>query len=69
MSNIGQPKATNTRFTTRHRHGGYLLFADGHVSWFAWTQVQGIPDPVTHNIQNINRPDSHVIWNPFGAVQ
>jgi len=68
-SNIGQPKATNTRFTTRHRHGGFLLFADGHVSWFAWTEVQGLVDPVLKNVTNINRPDNHVIWNPFGAVQ
>jgi len=67
-SNIGQTKATNTRFTTRHRHGGNLLFADGHVSWFAWTQVQPII-PVTLIPTDINRPDSHVIWNPFGPVQ
>jgi len=68
-SNIGQPKACSTRFTTRHRHGGMLLFADGHVAWFAWTQVQGIPNPQDLNIINdINRPDNHVIWNPYGAV-
>jgi prepilin-type processing-associated H-X9-DG protein/prepilin-type N-terminal cleavage/methylation domain-containing protein len=68
MSNIGQPKATNTRFTTRHRHGGNLLFADGHVSWFAWTQVQGLIDPLTNTVTNINRPDNHVIWDPYGPV-
>jgi prepilin-type N-terminal cleavage/methylation domain-containing protein/prepilin-type processing-associated H-X9-DG protein len=68
-SNIGQPKATNTRFTTRHRHGGNLLFADGHVSWFAWPEVQGIPDPSNNQVTNINRPDKHVIWNPFGPVK
>ena len=68
VSNIGQAKACNTRFTTRHRHGGFLLFADGHVAWFAWTQVQGIPDPQTHKVQDINRPDNHVIWCPYGAV-
>ena len=67
-SNIGQPKATNTRFTTRHRHGGNLLFADGHVAWFEWTQVQPII-PITLIPTDINRPDSHVIWNPFGPVQ
>jgi prepilin-type processing-associated H-X9-DG protein/prepilin-type N-terminal cleavage/methylation domain-containing protein len=68
-STMGQPKATNTRFTTRHRHGGNLLFADGHVSWYAWTQVQGIVNPSTLSVNNINRPDNHVIWNPFGPVQ
>jgi prepilin-type N-terminal cleavage/methylation domain-containing protein/prepilin-type processing-associated H-X9-DG protein len=68
-SNIAQSKATYTRFTTRHRHGGFLLFADGHVSWFAWTQVAGIPNVLdNNNIPNINRPDNNVIWNPYGAV-
>jgi prepilin-type N-terminal cleavage/methylation domain-containing protein/prepilin-type processing-associated H-X9-DG protein len=67
--NMGQPKATWTRFTTRHRHGGMLLFADGHVSWYAWSQVCGLPDPSNpSSIPNINRPDNHVIWCPFGAV-
>jgi prepilin-type processing-associated H-X9-DG protein len=69
-NNIGQPKACNTRFTTRHRHGGYLLFADGHVAWFAWTQAQGLLDPTNPGtVSDINRPDSHVIWSPYGAVQ
>ena len=73
-SNIGQPKACNTRFTTQHRHGGFLLFADGHVDWFAWTQVQPLinaaylSNPDLPANQSINRPDNHVIWNPFGAV-
>ncbi len=67
-SNIGQTKATYSRFTTIHRHGGFLLFADGHVGWFAWTQVQ----PLTNQSDNpdviptINRPDSGVIWCPYG---
>jgi prepilin-type processing-associated H-X9-DG protein len=69
QSNIGQPKAWGSRFTTRHRHGGMLLFADGHVAWFAWTQVQGLVDPQDPSIiPDINRPDNHVIWNPYGAV-
>jgi prepilin-type N-terminal cleavage/methylation domain-containing protein len=68
-SNIGQSKACNTRFTTRHRHGGFLLFADGHVAWFAWTQVQGLIDPMQHKVLDINRPDNHVIWCPYGAVE
>ncbi len=37
---LGQSKADWTRFTTRHHGGGDLLFADGHVAWFKWTQVQ-----------------------------
>jgi len=71
-SNMGQPKATWSRFTTRHRHGGMLLFADGHVAWFAWTQVyasSALWNPTnTSSVTNINRPDNHVIWCPFGAV-
>ncbi|MBV8780184.1 MAG: DUF1559 domain-containing protein [Phycisphaerae bacterium] len=39
-NNIGQSKANWKRFTTRHNHGGNLLFADGHVAWFAWTDAQ-----------------------------
>jgi prepilin-type processing-associated H-X9-DG protein/prepilin-type N-terminal cleavage/methylation domain-containing protein len=69
IGNIGQMKATDTRFTTRHRHGGNILFADGHVSWFAWTQVQGLVDPIQRKVLNLNRPDQHVIWSPFGPVQ
>jgi prepilin-type processing-associated H-X9-DG protein/prepilin-type N-terminal cleavage/methylation domain-containing protein len=69
VNDMGQPKACNTRFTTRHRQGGNLLFADGHVAWFAWSQVQGLVDPLTNKVLNINRPDNHVIWDPYGAVQ
>lgn len=69
QGNIGQAKATHTRFTTIHRHGGFLLFADGHVGWFAWTQVQPLLDMEDPDvIPNINRPDNDVIWCPFGAV-
>jgi len=40
LSNIGQAKADWRRFTTRHNHGGNLLFADGHVAEFGWLEVQ-----------------------------
>jgi prepilin-type N-terminal cleavage/methylation domain-containing protein/prepilin-type processing-associated H-X9-DG protein len=68
--NIGQTKATGTRFAARHRKGGFLLFADGHVSWFAWTQVQGI---IRNNngqgqLYDINRQDQNVIWCPYGPT-
>jgi prepilin-type N-terminal cleavage/methylation domain-containing protein/prepilin-type processing-associated H-X9-DG protein len=68
MNNIGQEKAYGVRFAARHRHGGMLLFADGHVAWFAWTQVQGIVDPTHASVIPINRPDNNVIWCPFGTV-
>jgi prepilin-type N-terminal cleavage/methylation domain-containing protein/prepilin-type processing-associated H-X9-DG protein len=66
--NVGQTKATWTRFAARHRKGGYLLFADGHVAWFAWTQAAGPRNPVSGHIDNINRPDSGIIWCPFGQT-
>jgi prepilin-type N-terminal cleavage/methylation domain-containing protein/prepilin-type processing-associated H-X9-DG protein len=67
-NNIGQPKANWKRFTTRHRGGGFLLFADGHVAWFGWGDVQPIVDPF--NPQNIdgNRPTDGLIWNPLTGV-
>ena len=37
-TNVAQSKADWTRFTTRHNHGGHLLFGDGHVDRFAWTR-------------------------------
>jgi len=40
LNNIGQSKSNWKRFTTRHRAGGHLLFADGHVSWYSWQSVQ-----------------------------
>jgi prepilin-type N-terminal cleavage/methylation domain-containing protein/prepilin-type processing-associated H-X9-DG protein len=68
MNNIAQTKAFASRFGAKHRHGGMILFADGHVAWFAWTQVQGIVDITHPSIIPINRPDNNVIWCPFGTV-
>ena len=67
-SNIAQPKACWTRFTTRHRNGGYLLFADGHVSWFGWNQIQPQVSTTNTNAQDANRPGLGVIWNPLSGV-
>jgi prepilin-type N-terminal cleavage/methylation domain-containing protein/prepilin-type processing-associated H-X9-DG protein len=67
-TNIGQMKACWTRFTTRHRGGGFLMFADGHVAWFGWGQIQTQIDAANPNLQNANRPGLGVIWNPKSAV-
>jgi prepilin-type N-terminal cleavage/methylation domain-containing protein/prepilin-type processing-associated H-X9-DG protein len=68
-NNIGQPKADWTRFTTRHRGGGMLLFADGHADWFSWSQVQPFaPDPTHPQILTANKPNMGLIWNPLGPV-
>jgi prepilin-type processing-associated H-X9-DG protein len=69
LKDVSQLKAKWNRFTTRHRKGGYLLFADGHVAWFSWLQIQPIQ---VHNSQGYvttaNQPDQGLIWNPLGPV-
>jgi prepilin-type N-terminal cleavage/methylation domain-containing protein/prepilin-type processing-associated H-X9-DG protein len=67
-NNVGQLKANWKRFTTRHRKGGYLLFADGHVAWFSWQQVQPPPNPLNPGLINANQPNMGLIWNPMGGV-
>jgi prepilin-type N-terminal cleavage/methylation domain-containing protein/prepilin-type processing-associated H-X9-DG protein len=71
-SNIAQSKADWRRFTTRHRHGGHLLFADGHVDWFSWTQVQIQPDQMPNNVykkllSDANQP-GFIRWSALGPV-
>jgi prepilin-type processing-associated H-X9-DG protein/prepilin-type N-terminal cleavage/methylation domain-containing protein len=71
LSNIGQSKADWRRFTTRHRHGGNLLFADGHVAWFSWLDVQ-FPASSLASGYSANRSDANqpgfVIWSAIGPV-
>ena len=61
---IGEPKACWTRFTTRHRHGGFLCFADGHVGWLAWTEVQGTNQATETDWNNPGK----CIWNPLNPT-
>jgi len=68
-NNIGQIKASWTRFTSRHRKGGYLLFADGHVAWYSWADVYYPFTSAAPGAQwNANQPDKGLIWNPMDAV-
>jgi prepilin-type processing-associated H-X9-DG protein len=56
-------KADRKRFSARHRKGGYLLFADGHVAWFPNVEMQ-IGRPETDAIgpyTTYNQPGK-VIW-------
>ncbi|MGA3066244.1 MAG: DUF1559 domain-containing protein [Tepidisphaeraceae bacterium] len=39
-TNVWQAKADWTRFAVAHNGGGNILFADGHVAWYKWSQVQ-----------------------------
>jgi prepilin-type processing-associated H-X9-DG protein len=66
--NIGQPKANWKRFTTRHRGGGFLLFADGHVSWYSWKDVQAPINQSNPSSIDANQPGFGLIWNPRTGV-
>jgi prepilin-type processing-associated H-X9-DG protein len=70
IDNIAQPKADWTRFAARHRGGGYILFADGHVAWWSWQDVQAvnIAQPNSPPVMSANQPVKGIIWNPLGPV-
>ena len=59
---LARVKADWQRFTTRHRKGGFLAFADGHVAWFALKDV--LTPSRTGSNGNWNRPGSF-IWSVF----
>jgi prepilin-type N-terminal cleavage/methylation domain-containing protein/prepilin-type processing-associated H-X9-DG protein len=71
LSNIGQTKADWRRFTTRHNHGGNLLFADGHVAQFGWLDVQfplsSVGSGYNSNTADANQP-GFVLWSAIGPV-
>jgi prepilin-type N-terminal cleavage/methylation domain-containing protein/prepilin-type processing-associated H-X9-DG protein len=64
---IARGKTTWTRFTGRHRGGGYLLFCDGHVDYF--TSKALCPGGNSNNAAPTNNPaynlPNSVIWDPF----
>jgi prepilin-type N-terminal cleavage/methylation domain-containing protein/prepilin-type processing-associated H-X9-DG protein len=72
VNKLGQSKADFRRFTTRHRGGGFLLFADGHVNWFKWTQVQIQPAEMPGGTYNANTSDANhagvLRWSCLGPV-
>ncbi len=71
---ISTLKSNWSNFAARHNGGGNILFADGHVAFYQWTDVQlnakptpvpgSKPSPEYGDIYNANRPD--VIWCPWG---
>jgi prepilin-type processing-associated H-X9-DG protein len=71
---LARGKTTFTRFSARHRQGGNLLFADGHVGWFKWYDLQPT-NPIyliPGTFQNIWSPQNaasnipnKVLWDPF----
>jgi len=56
------------RFAARHRAGGHICFADGHVAWFsnveATTNREGSRDPSSGGDWNTN----DLVWDPFGPA-
>jgi prepilin-type N-terminal cleavage/methylation domain-containing protein/prepilin-type processing-associated H-X9-DG protein len=68
---IARGKTTWTRFTGRHKGGGYLLFCDGHVGYF--TSAQLCPGGNANNTAPGNNPaynlPGSVIWDPFQTNQ
>src|SRR5262249_54364901 len=71
LKNVAQPKADWTRFGVRHNHGGHLLFADGHVEFFQWPDVQYRHAQITP-LYNYNFPDANqygkIRWSALGPV-
>jgi prepilin-type N-terminal cleavage/methylation domain-containing protein/prepilin-type processing-associated H-X9-DG protein len=64
--NISQLKCDPKRFAGRHRNGGYLGFADGHVGWFLNTVLNTASITPGTGAADENNPAIGVVWNPFG---
>jgi prepilin-type processing-associated H-X9-DG protein len=57
------------RFTSRHKNGGFLLFADGHVDFALHHDVLTARVKATSSNgggADFNKPG--MIWNPYGAA-
>jgi type II secretory pathway pseudopilin PulG len=63
---LGRCKTAWTRFANRHRQGGFLLFVDGHVGWFARADLNN-PPGAGSGTADYNYYGK-VIWNPFGPA-
>jgi prepilin-type N-terminal cleavage/methylation domain-containing protein len=62
-TSLSQIQIDWSRFTTRHRGGGFIFFADGHVGWQGYDQVNTPP-----NAPNDYNDPANVVWNPFGPI-
>jgi prepilin-type processing-associated H-X9-DG protein/prepilin-type N-terminal cleavage/methylation domain-containing protein len=68
-TNVAQSKSDWTRFACRHNHGGNLLYADGHVEFHQWTEVQYPPSQLPYNSSSsdANQPGI-AVWSAIGPV-
>jgi prepilin-type N-terminal cleavage/methylation domain-containing protein len=63
---LARIKASWAWFTNRHRNGGFICFADGHVGWFSQKEIVLPPGYTAGNASfNFNQPGK-VIWDPYG---
>lgn len=62
---VARVKADWQRFTARHRNGGNLLFADGHVEWAGMKEV--LTATSTTPELDMNQPGRR-IWSPLGRT-
>ncbi len=66
VTSLGRCKTSYTRFTARHRKGGFILFADGHVEWFTQAQI-ATPNNPSAAITDYNHYPN-IIFNPWGPA-
>lgn len=66
---LGRIKADFQRFASRHRKGGFILFADGSVRWFSMNEVltAGKPAAAGSGSGDFNQP-GRLIWNIYGPA-
>jgi prepilin-type N-terminal cleavage/methylation domain-containing protein/prepilin-type processing-associated H-X9-DG protein len=58
------------RLAARHKNGGHVLMADGHVEWRDQVQAatpKGASAPSKDKTLDFNRPDT--IWDPLGPAK
>jgi len=74
-TNVAQPKSNWKRFAARHREGGMILFADGHVGWLSWvdtqipaSQMPFVAESTAGSGSNANQPGK-IIWSIAGPLQ
>jgi prepilin-type processing-associated H-X9-DG protein len=64
---LNRLKADWQRFTTRHRKGGFILMADGHVQWFSLREAL-TASVVNGSNSDLNKPGI-LTWNPTGPAR
>jgi prepilin-type processing-associated H-X9-DG protein/prepilin-type N-terminal cleavage/methylation domain-containing protein len=70
VGNVAQTKTDLTRFAVCHNGGGNVLFADGHVAWFKWSDVQVDPSQMQPRwivgVSDHNQNKAGIIWCALG---